>query len=470
MPANLKQARCLRSQYITNFFAASTEKLVRCKAATGYNYSCRLQTSPLNCLKNECRFPYYFRSMYSTTLSVRKATAALRILSLCFGIALLLTNAPSLLAQENGKGGAPALKVTKTSYNFGEIYVGEEIAYTFFLHNTGAAPLTVSETPVYSNAVGNVVGQTLSPIEKMKYVAIQSATSPTPLGCACQMQDFYYDKVIQPGQIGVVRIAMRGTEKLGATEAAYKLYTNDPRQYAIDLKLTGTVKAVPDFIKRIANANITNGEQVGSYRVYPTAKPDVTIERNEPYQLTVKIKATGVEDGELKIAAPVEGATVNLKKNAATEQYTLDIVPNPVGAGGTRTIKIRLQSTGAKGETFDVVVTLHTPDNSLIYTPENVNGGEVALASFKNAALRVGRVSLRKTVGKFKILSVTSSLPFLQPEVQTLVDGSNYMVRLNTLPTAAPKAGAYEGMIRVETDEPGYTKIEIPVKIVVTAK
>ena len=338
--------------------------------------------------------------------------------------------------------------------------------FTFFLHNTGNAPLAVSETPV-SGSSGNIIGQTLSPIEKAKYISAQSTTSKTPVGCSCQLQDFYYDKVIQPGQMGIVRIILRGTEKLGATEAVYKLYSNDPRHFAFDLKVNGVVKAVPDYIKRIANANITNGEQVGSYRVYPTARPDVTLERGEHFKLTIKIKAQGMEDGDLKIAAPIPDAVVTLKKGDTGDQYILEIEPQPLSAGGTRTIKIPLQSTGAKHETLEVVVTLHAPDNSIVFTPDVVNCGEVSLSSLKNEALRVGRVGIRKLVGKFKITAISSSLPFLHAEVQALVDGSNYVVRLNTLTNNLPKAGAYEGVIRVETDDPGYTKLEIPVKIVV---
>lgn len=420
-------------------------------------------------LKNGCYFPYYFGSMYPVKLSVHKTRPSLRFVGLFFGLAMLWAAAPTLFAQEGNKISTPELKLTKNTHDFGEIFVGEEVIYTFFMQNTGNAPLSVSETPI-SGASGGVIGLTMSPIEKAKYVGVQSKTSPVPMGCSCQLQEFYYDKVIQPGQIGIIRIILRGTDKLGATEAVYNLYSNDPRHAAFNVKVTGTVKAVPDYLKRVANANITNGEIVGSYRVYPTAKPDITIGRDEHLKLTIKIKATGTEDSDLKIAKPIDNAVVNLTKNAASEQYILEVEPQPLGAGGTRTINIPLQSTGGKRETLDVVITLHTPNNSIVFTPEVVNCGEVSLASLQSSPLRVGRVGVRKLVGNFKITGVTSSLTFLQPELQTMVEGSNYLIRINTTTTNLPKAGAYEGVIRVETDDPAYAKLEIPVKIVLTAK
>jgi len=407
--------------------------------------------------------------MYQVKLSFHKTRPSLRFIGLFFSLAMLLTTAPTLLAQEGNKISTAELKLTKTTHDFGEIFVGEEVIYTFFMQNTGNAPLSVAETPV-SGTSGGVIGMTMSPIEKAKYINVQSKTSPVPIGCSCQLQEFYYDKVIQPGQIGIIRIVLRGTDKLGATEAVYNLYSNDPRHAAFSVKVTGTVKAVPDYLKRITNANITNGEMIGSYRVYPTAKPDITIGRDEHLKLTIKIKATGTDDGDLKLAKPVENAVVNLTKDAASEQYILEVEPQPLGAGGTRTINIPLQSTGGKRETVDVVVTLHTPNNSIVFTPEMVNCGEVSLSSLQSSALRVGRVGVRKLVGNFKITGVTSSLAFLQPELQTIVDGSNYLVRINTTTTNLPKAGTYEGVIRVETDDPAYAKLEIPVKIVLTAK
>jgi hypothetical protein len=79
---------------------------------------------------------------------------------------------------------------------------------------------------------------------------------------------------------------------------------------------------------------------------------------------------------------------------------------------------------------------------------------------------RTGRVGIRKQVGSFQIKSLTSTLAFLKLEKQTIVEGSNYLVRVTLDTTSLPKAGPYTGVIRIETDDSLTPVVEIHVKVI----
>ena len=73
------------------------------------------------------------------------------------------------------------------------------------------------------------------------------------------------------------------------------------------------------------------------------------------------------------------------------------------------------------------------------------------------------RVGIRKIVGTFHIKAVSSTLPFLKLEQVTMVENSNYLIRI-TIDAAKPvKAGSYDGVLLIETD--GGKRLEVPIKM-----
>lgn len=263
----------------------------------------------------------------------------------------------------------------------------------------------------------------------------------------------------------------KGIDTLGAVDATFKLYTNDPRNNLVEIKGTGFIKPVPEFVKRMTNVNLTSGEDLGLYKVYPTSRSEIVVERNERVKLTYKIRTDDAQAGELKLVSnDFKDAKYNLRRDLASANYFLDVETEPVGEAGVRNVKITLQNEGSKTQTFDISLALKTPAESFSFAPNVINCGEVPLSSLKEFANRVGRLGIRKLAGTFKIKSVNSTLQFLKPEIQEMVAGSNYLIRLSTDPQNLPKPGSYEGVIRIETDEPAKPLVEVPVKIVITDK
>jgi hypothetical protein len=51
-------------------------------------------------------------------------------------------------AGQNGARGLPEFVIDKTSYDFGEVFAGEEMHSLFTVNNTGNAPLELSDKPL----------------------------------------------------------------------------------------------------------------------------------------------------------------------------------------------------------------------------------------------------------------------------------------------------------------------------------
>jgi hypothetical protein len=247
----------------------------------------------------------------------------------------------------------------------------------------------------------------------------------------------------------------------------FKLYTNDPRHPEVSLHLTANSKPLPEFVKRISNANATTGEKLGSFHLWPTAKPDVSIARDARTNFAIRIKPNVDEPLELKLLSTNSPqAKYNLRREATSNVYWLEIEVGPIAEPGVKNVTIALQSLSPRVEDLSVSLTLRVLDDSIIFTPAVVNCGEVSLGDVKSLATRVGRAGIRKTAGAFHVKSVTSTLDFLNAEVQTIVDGNNYLLTVNSVAGKLPKAGAYEGKLIVETDDLQKPRVEIPVKIV----
>jgi hypothetical protein len=256
---------------------------------------------------------------------------------------------------------------------------------------------------------------------------------------------------------------------LGLLVEEVQLYTNDPRRPQVTLRVRANVQALPDYLKRIKNANINLGEQLGAYKVWPAAKPEVSLGRNEQVKLSLRLKTDFEEPAELKLVSN-DFSQAKYKLRREHNSYWLDIESEPVSEAGKRIINIELQSTSPKVETLSVSLVLNILDDGLVFTPAVIDCGELPLSSLKDFPTRVGRAGVRKLAGAFRIKSVSTTLAFLAPVVQTMVEGSNYLITINTAPANLPKAGAYEGKLIVETDDAKKPRLEIPLKITITDK
>lgn len=234
----------------------------------------------------------------------------------------------------------------------------------------------------------------------------------------------------------------------------------------IKLTVKADVKPLPEFVKRIENPDIDHGIQMGTLMVWPVARPEINLEPGDIFRFGLRIRPLeGVPLSLQLFTQSSDHLKLNLRKETSVEGYWLDVELGPINEAGARTIPVLL--TSAAGE-LTIEIEANVIAEGLSVTPATVDLGEVSHSDLKDGSRRLGRFGLRKQVGKFKIKSLSTSLLFLRLEQQTILEGSNYVIRVILETTNPPKPGVYNGAVKVETDDPRSPLLEVPVKVNIT--
>lgn len=224
------------------------------------------------------------------------------------------------------------------------------------------------------------------------------------------------------------------------------------------MTIIANVKPLPAYVKRIASADVAHGETNGAFQVWPTARPAISIEPGERLAIALRIRALAPDTGTLTLG-PGAPESWKLRREAAGD-YWLDIPIEAGGGSGSRTAPLVVDLGENRSREIRVQLMVTVPAANLVVTPRELDFGEVTLASVSGAAQRVG---VRKIVGSFHIKALSSTLPFLKLQQATMVDGSNYLIRITIDPTRPLKPGAYSGVVLIETDD-GH-RVEVPIKM-----
>jgi hypothetical protein len=227
------------------------------------------------------------------------------------------------------------------------------------------------------------------------------------------------------------------------------------------VSVAANVKPLPDYIKRISSANVARGEVNGAFQIWPTAQPVITVESGERLAIALRIRPQAPTAGNLKLAP---NAPDNWKlRSEANGDYWLDIPIGPVSESSSRLAPLLVEQSDGRSREIRVRLMVNVPPENLIVTPKDLDFGEVPIANFKGMLRRVG---VRKIVGSLHIKTLTASLPFLKLEQATMVEGSNYLIRITIDPAKSLKPGAYDGVIAIETDEGHRLEVHVKVKLV----
>lgn len=197
---------------------------------------------------------------------------------------------------------------------------------------------------------------------------------------------------------------------------------------------------------------------LAGFHVWPTARPSVTLEAGERLTISLRIRAVAPESGTLKLAADAPD-TWKIRREPKAGDYWLDIPIDAATGPGSRNVTINVDAAGRSRE-MRVRLTTNVLAENLVVTPKEIDFGEVALA---NARTTIKRVGIRKIIGAFHIKTLSSSLPFLKLEQVTMVENSNYLIRIAIDQSKPVKAGSYNGVLVIETDSGN--RIEVPLKI-----
>lgn len=223
------------------------------------------------------------------------------------------------------------------------------------------------------------------------------------------------------------------------------------------------IKPLPAYVKRIISADVKQGEVNGLFQIWPTARPMITVEAGERLTLGLRIRALGPDAGSLKLG-PTAPETWKLRREPSGD-YWLDIPIDAVTQNFSRNAPLIVEQSGGQSREMRIRLVVNVPAENVVATPAELDFGDIAVA---DADLVLKRLGVRKIVGSFHVKTVTSTLPFLKLEQVTIIDGSNYLIRI-TIDTSKPlKPGAYDGKVVVDCDDG--KRVEVPVKVKLVAK
>ena len=156
-----------------------------------------------------------------------------------------------------------------------------------------------------------------------------------------------------------------------------------------------------------------------------------------------------------------------LRRETKGTGYWLDVEAGPFDQPGPHSLTIELRTVSDPSPAVKVQLTLNVLVENIIATPTSLEIGELLISSLRAQARSIGRLGVRKLTGAFRITGISSSLQFIKLEQQTIVEGSNYLIRLTSDPSLVPKPGAYKGVVRIETDDSQKPRIEMPISLIV---
>jgi hypothetical protein len=217
---------------------------------------------------------------------------------------------------------------------------------------------------------------------------------------------------------------------------------------------------VPDYVKRIGGANVSAGGSSGSLLVWPTAHPTVAVQPNEKLSISLRLRRPDGTPVEIRPAADAP-SFCRLRREGQGTGYWLDV---EVPSSQSGTYSIPLDITGEPVEKVRLALDVRMIADNLVATPKEIDLGTVSSKMTEGSPPRQARIGIRSLVGTFRIKALSSSLPFVKLEARTVIEGTNYLIRVTVDPKLLPaRPGPYSGAAMIDTDDG--RRVQVPLKI-----
>lgn len=196
--------------------------------------------------------------------------------------------------------------------------------------------------------------------------------------------------------------------------------------------------------------------------MWPTARPFINVEAGERLTIALRVRAlaqNAQNSSTLKLA-PDAPETWKLRREPKSGDYWIDMQIDAATGSAARMATVVVDPGDGRTREMRIRLTQNVLAQNLIVTPAALDFGEVSIAKARTSLQRVG---IRKLVGTLNIKTLSSSLPFLKLEQTTIVENTNYLIRVTIDPAKPLKSGNYDGTLVIETA--GSNRIEVPIKI-----
>jgi len=311
-----------------------------------------------------------------------------------------------------GLAAAPArAEFLETSYDFGTLRQGRTVAHRFLVRNTGAQPLKIEGI-------------------ELSQPGMTSRAKP----------------VVAPGATGEIFLEWNTAGFKGAVEAEAVVHTNDPATPNTILRLTGQVRSPIDLLPfgAIFLSAFKDEDAQAVLRVVNNQATALEVTRVEPGAAFFQASVHPVEPGKV---------------------YEVRVRPAPGLAPGRYDGWLTLETNSPEARVLTIPVHLFLKAD-LYANPDRVDFGEVSLDRVAREpsllALLRQTVLLKKRAGPFRILSVTPDIETLSIDRSPQGPSGTFRLDIGLAP-ARLKPGPLSGTIRIRTDDPRHSEIELPV-------
>jgi uncharacterized protein DUF1573 len=278
--------------------------------------------------------------------------------------------------------------------------------------------------------------------DKPQPVRIASVT-----GCAyCTIAPF--DSVIPPGKDGRIAIAIETSNFRGPIGQRLEVALREPgrpQPRVVSFRVRGGV---------VFPYELTPDNRVYFFGVEGEPQTDTVLLTNHREK---PLKILGISSDNPRFVV----RQVTYEKG---RRYRFDVsIPPGVPSGQHRgTVRIRTDSPDL--ETF-VIRALAALDRVVDTSPRHVYYSTIQLKRIaESKGLREKTVVVKKYRGKdFQVIRATTDNPMFDVSVEPQTAGESYYVRITLVPKRAKK-GALSGTLTIETNDPAFPKLTLPIK------
>jgi len=350
---------------------------------------------------------------------------------------MVAISSPALASgQEKPNGTSPKLVLQSFTHDFGEVQAGNPLKYSFIIKNEGNADL------------------------KIKNVA------PS---CGCTASE--YDDAIAPGKEGKITLGIAITEHYsGEVSKSATVTTNDPARPTFNLILRAYFKpnTKPGGPVAPKTPGLAPGKAAGPYTISPSDRWYTSALSGTTS--ATKINFYNREAAPVRITKADAGGTdfkVVLTPIEDGKRYELYIATNPALKPGQYKQSVKLSTDSATTPEIELYLEA-TVFAKVLASPTSISLPKLQIGS-ELASVNMPVIYIRKVreLG-LNLKEVHSSLPFLNLDVKTEIEGQFYIIKLTIDPSKIKGPGEYKGEVVVDTNDAEVPQLKIPVQVAFT--
>jgi len=262
-----------------------------------------------------------------------------------------------------------------------------------------------------------------------------------PCGCIATLVT---SKRVPPGVTGVIKVTFETRKYKGKLTKSIFVYSNDPDEPKIELKISGVVKT--DF----------------------ALKPEFLhfgdVEKGETVTKTLKLIQVGQEQltlNRVEAAREYFSTSISSFKDERHKGFKIDVSLKPSAPVGRLMEVITLHTNLKRHPRIDVPVWGN------ILGRIRVKPQRLSLGLIKKGSYSPKKIEVKATDQfDFKIVKVESNVPFLSTKVSEVKKSKRFEITLK-VDKKAP-AGRLRGQISIYTDDPDQALIKVPVYGLIT--